>query len=1174
MEFTHLHVHTEYSLLDGSAKIDELVARAKELGMKALAITDHGVMYGAINFYKACKSAGIKPIIGCEVYVAPGSRFDRETVKGEDRYFHLILLAKNEIGYKNLCKIVTRGFTEGYYYKPRVDKEVLRTYSEGLICLSACLAGEVATHLRKEDYEGAKEAALEYRDIFGDENFYLELQDHYIDDQAIVNTGLLRMSKELGIPLVVTNDSHYIKAEDAEAHDILLCIQTGKTVADKDRMRYEGGQFYLKSAEEMYELFPYAKDALENTNKIADMCNLEIVFGEQKVPRFDVPDGMDAFEYLKKLCEEGLQNRYEVITDELKERLDYELETIKNMGFVDYFLIVSDFVKYAKSQGIAVGPGRGSAAGSVVSYCLEITNIEPIKLNLLFERFLNPERVTMPDIDIDFCPIRRHEVIEYVMNKYGREQVVQIATFGTLAAKMCVRDVGRALDLPYSLCDKVAKAIPAKLPDIKTVTIPIAMRYSNELRQMYDEDETVKKLLDMSIKLEGLPRHLSMHAAGVVIGREAIDEYVPLSKSGDDAVMTQYNMTTIEELGLLKMDFLGLRNLTVIQDAVRLIKENRNIDIDINNLDFNDKEVYDMLSAGKTAGVFQLESGGMTSFMKELKPSNIEDIIAGISLYRPGPMDFIPTYIKGKQNPENITYLHPKLEPILAPTYGCIVYQEQVMQIVMELAGYTLGRSDLVRRAMSKKKADVMEKERQYFVYGNEEQGVPGCVNRGVPENIANEIFDEMTDFAKYAFNKSHAAAYAVVAFQTAYLKCHYPVEYMAALISSVRENSTKVTAYVQSCRLMGIKVLPPDINKGRSNFSVSGDDIRYGLSAIKSVGDGVSDVISREVREHGEFTSLEDFAARLSNKEANKRTIESFICAGAMDSFGYKRSQLMAVYNEVIDKANKDRKDSVSGQMSIMDFLAPEEKKAFQIQYPDIPEFPLDELLAKEKEMLGVYVSGHPLDKYMDVIEKKVDIKSIDFIIEESDEDMVETEVDTEPKVTDGRRYNIAGTIDKVNIKTTKRGDTMAFITIEDLYGTLEVIVFPREYGNYKSIIREDAKVFITGNASVSEREAKLILSTMESLDDARYGMLDENREFWVCFKNLREYEKREGEFIEKLSQAKGKAVVKVQLSEERKIKQMGDRLRVKCDVAKELIAAMLGEKNVMVIDKNENTK
>lgn len=1174
MEFTHLHVHTEYSLLDGSAKIDELVARAKELGMKALAITDHGVMYGAINFYKACKSAGIKPIIGCEVYVAPGSRFDRETVKGEDRYFHLILLAKNEIGYKNLCKIVTRGFTEGYYYKPRVDKEVLRTYSEGLICLSACLAGEVATHLRKEDYEGAKEAALEYRDIFGDENFYLELQDHYIDDQAIVNTGLLRMSKELGIPLVVTNDSHYIKAEDAEAHDILLCIQTGKTVADKDRMRYEGGQFYLKSAEEMYELFPYAKDALENTNKIADMCNLEIVFGEQKVPRFDVPDGMDAFEYLKKLCEEGLQNRYEVITDELKERLDYELETIKNMGFVDYFLIVSDFVKYAKSQGIAVGPGRGSAAGSVVSYCLEITNIEPIKLNLLFERFLNPERVTMPDIDIDFCPIRRHEVIEYVMNKYGREQVVQIATFGTLAAKMCVRDVGRALDLPYSLCDKVAKAIPAKLPDIKTVTIPIAMRYSNELRQMYDEDETVKKLLDMSIKLEGLPRHLSMHAAGVVIGREAIDEYVPLSKSGDDAVMTQYNMTTIEELGLLKMDFLGLRNLTVIQDAVRLIKENRNIDIDINNLDFNDKEVYDMLSAGKTAGVFQLESGGMTSFMKELKPSNIEDIIAGISLYRPGPMDFIPTYIKGKQNPENITYLHPKLEPILAPTYGCIVYQEQVMQIVMELAGYTLGRSDLVRRAMSKKKADVMEKERQYFVYGNEEQGVPGCVNRGVPENIANEIFDEMTDFAKYAFNKSHAAAYAVVAFQTAYLKCHYPVEYMAALISSVRENSTKVTAYVQSCRLMGIKVLPPDINKGRSNFSVSGDDIRYGLSAIKSVGDGVSDVISREVREHGEFTSLEDFAARLSNKEANKRTIESFICAGAMDSFGYKRSQLMAVYNEVIDKANKDRKDSVSGQMSIMDFLAPEEKKAFQIQYPDIPEFPLDELLAKEKEMLGVYVSGHPLDKYMDVIEKKVDIKSIDFIIEESDEDMVETEVDTEPKVTDGRRYNIAGTIDKVNIKTTKRGDTMAFITIEDLYGTLEVIVFPREYGNYKSIIREDAKVFITGNASVSEREAKLILSTMESLDDARYGMLDEDREFWVCFKNLREYEEREGEFIEKLSQAKGKAVVKVQLSEERKIKQMGDRLRVKCDVAKELIAAMLGEKNVMVIDKNENTK
>ena len=830
--FTHLHVHTEYSLLDGSAKIKELVARAKELGMTALAITDHGVMYGAIDFYKACKAAGIKPIIGCEVYVAPGSRFDRELTKGEDRYYHLVLLAKNNTGYKNLSKIVSKGFTEGYYYKPRVDMEVLAEYSEGIIALSACLAGEVASNLRKEQYELAKEAALRHLEIFGKGNYYLEMQDHGIPEQRIVNAGIMRLTKETGIPIVCTNDSHYITADDAEAHDILLCIQTGKIVTDQDRMRYTGGQYYLKSAEEMAELFPYALEGLHNTMEIADKCNVEIVFGEQKVPRFDVPEPYDAYAYLCKLCWEGLERRYQPVTDELKTRLEHELTTIKNMGYVDYFLIVWDFIHYAKEHGIAVGPGRGSAAGSIVSYCLEITNIDPIAYNLLFERFLNPERVTMPDIDIDFCVNRRQEVIDYVVQKYGKEKVVQIVTFGTMAAKMCIRDVGRAMDLPYGLCDKVAKAIPTDLG----MTIPKALESSKDFRVLYESDPAVKRLVDMAIKLEGLPRHSSMHAAGVVIGREPIDEYVPLSRGSEDAITTQYNMTTIEELGLLKMDFLGLRTLTVIQNAVRHIEKNRHIKLDIDKLDFNDKAVYDMISAGKTEGVFQLESAGMKSFMKELKPNNIEDIIAGISLYRPGPMDFIPQYIQGKEHPEDVTYDTPELKKILTPTYGCIVYQEQVMQIVMELAGYTLGRSDLVRRAMSKKKEDVMKKERQNFVYGNETEGVPGCVNRGIREEVANKVFDQMIDFAKYAFNKSHAAAYAVVAYQTAYLKCHYPVEFMAALISSVKENAGKVSFYIQTCRTMGIQILPPDINKSEGDFSVDKDAIRYGLSAVKRV--------------------------------------------------------------------------------------------------------------------------------------------------------------------------------------------------------------------------------------------------------------------------------------------------------------------------------------------------
>ena len=833
MAFTHLHVHTEYSLLDGSCKIKELIDRAKELGMQSLAITDHGVMYGVIDFYKAAVNAGIKPIIGCEVYVAPESRFDREAGgQGDDRYYHLVLLAENDTGYHNLMKIVSRGFTEGYYYKPRVDKELLEKYHEGIIALSACLAGEVARNVTRGLYEDAKKAALSYEKIFGKGNFFLELQDHGISAQATVNQALLRMSEETGIELVATNDIHYINAEDAEPHDVLLCIQTGKKVNDENRMRYTGGQYYLKSEQEMRDLFRYAQQAIDNTAKIADRCNVEIEFGKTKLPKFSVPDGYTSEQYLEKLCREGLVRRYGEEASQVEKRLDYELGVIKKMGYVDYFLIVWDFIHFAKSKDIMVGPGRGSAAGSVVAYSLEITDIEPLRYQLLFERFLNPERVSMPDIDVDFCFERRQEVIDYVVEKYGKDQVVQIVTFGTLAAKNCIRDVGRALDLPYSLCDMIAKLIPAEL----NMTIDRALNVNPELRSHYDSDPQVKKLIDLSKRLEGLPRHTSMHAAGVVISQRAVDEYVPLSRGSDGAVVTQYTMTALEELGLLKMDFLGLRTLTVIQNAVNNVKRSQGIALDISNIDMNDSQVLASIGTGHCEGIFQLESAGMKNFMKELKPDSLEDIIAGISLYRPGPMDFIPRYLEGKNNPEKITYECPQLKPILEPTYGCIVYQEQVMQIVRDLAGYTLGRSDLVRRAMAKKKAAVMEKERQNFVYGNEEEGVPGCISRGIDEKTANHIYDEMIDFARYAFNKSHAAAYAVVAYQTAYLKYYYPVEYMAALMTSVIENSGKVSDYIQVCRKMGISIVPPDINAGEWDFSVRDGKICYALSAIKSI--------------------------------------------------------------------------------------------------------------------------------------------------------------------------------------------------------------------------------------------------------------------------------------------------------------------------------------------------
>ena len=897
MNFTHLHVHTEYSLLDGSNKIKEYVDRVKALGMDSAAITDHGVMYGVIDFYRAARAAGINPILGCEVYVAPGSRFDREAGSGDDRYYHLVLLAENNQGYSNLMKIVSKGFVEGFYYKPRVDLSLLEKYHEGIIALSACLAGEVARFLTRGMYEDAKKAALRYQDIFGKGNFFLELQDHGIPEQQNVNQQLLKMHRETGIELVATNDVHYTLAEDAQPHDVLLCLQTGKKLTDEDRMRYEGGQYYVKSPEEMERLFPYAPEALENTHKIAQRCHVEIEFGVTKLPKFDVPEGYTSWEYLNELCFRGLEERYQPVTEELKERLNYELSTIRNMGYVDYFLIVWDFIKYARDHDIMVGPGRGSAAGSLVAYTLGITQLDPIRYDLLFERFLNPERVSMPDIDVDFCFERRQEVIDYVRRKYGDDCVVQIVTFGTLAARGVIRDVGRVMDLPYAQVDTIAKMIPQEL----NITIDKALQMNPELKKVYEDQKEIHDLIDTAKRLEGLPRHTSMHAAGVVISQKDVSEYVPLSRASDGSIVTQFTMTTLEELGLLKMDFLGLRTLTVIQNAVHLIEQDAGVKLDMQHIDYNDKKVLDSLGTGRSDGVFQLESAGMKNFMKELKPQSLEDVIAGISLYRPGPMDFIPQYIRGKNRPDTIKYDCPQLESILKPTYGCIVYQEQVMQIVRNLAGYTLGRSDLVRRAMSKKKAAVMEKERQNFVYGNEAEGVPGCIANGISEQTANKIYDDMIDFAKDAFNKSHAAAYAVVSYQTAFLKYYYPVEFMAALMTSVIEMPTKVAEYIQVCRQMNIKILPPDVNRGAYGFSVDNGAIRYGLSAIKSVGRPVINALVEEREANGEYRSLKDFIERLTGT-VNKRAIENFIKAGALDCLEGNRRQKMLVYGQIVD--------------------------------------------------------------------------------------------------------------------------------------------------------------------------------------------------------------------------------------------------------------------------------
>ena len=1151
MSFTHLHVHTEYSLLDGSNKIKEYVSRVKELGMNSAAITDHGVMYGVIDFYKAARAAGIKPILGCEVYVAPGSRFDRELSYGDDRYYHLVLLAENNKGYQNLMKIVSKGFVEGYYYKPRVDMEVLETYHEGIIALSACLAGEVQRYLVRGLYEEAKETAYKYEKCFGKGNFFLELQDHGIPEQKTVNAGLMRMSQETGIELVATNDVHYTYAEDAEPHDILLCLQTGKKLSDENRMRYEGGQYFVKSEEEMRELFPYAAQAIDNTQKIADRCQVEIEFGVTKLPHFDVPEGYDSWTYLNKLCHEGLVRRYPDKHEELLPKLDYELSVIQKMGYVDYFLIVWDFINYARTHGIPVGPGRGSAAGSLVSYTTGITNIDPIRYNLLFERFLNPERVTMPDIDIDFCYERRSEVIDYVIEKYGKDCVTQIVTFGTLAARGVIRDVGRVMDLPYNFCDTIAKNIPNEL----NITIDKALTMNPELRSMYESDETVKRLIDMAKRLEGLPRHTSMHAAGVVISQKAMDEYVPLSRSSDGTITTQFVMTTIEELGLLKMDFLGLRTLTVISDAVKLVEKNHGIKIDVDNIDYNDKKVLDSIGTGRCDGVFQLESAGMKSFMKELKPTNLEDVIAGISLYRPGPMDFIPKYIKGKQNQDSIQYTCPELEEILAPTYGCIVYQEQVMQIVMRLAGYTLGRSDLVRRAMSKKKGDVMARERQNFVYGNEEEGVEGCIKRGIPEETANKIFDEMIDFAKYAFNKSHAAAYAVVSYQTAWLRCYYPVEFMAALLTSVITNPKKITEYINTCRVMGISILPPDINEGEVGFSVAGDSIRYGLAAIKSLGKSVIDVMTQEREANGKYKDLKDFMGRLTSKEINKRTIENLIKSGALDSFGKTRKQQMLVYPVVLEQVNREKKESMSGQMSLFDFFSEEEKKEYEMQYPDVGEYDDAQKLALEKDVLGIYVSGHPLEKYMDSIEKQTTARSTDFEPDEESGRAI---------VRDGQHYVVGGLISNITAKLTKNNQNMAFVTLEDLYGTVEIIVFPTIYQNVKPYLIEDNGIYVKGRASVSEESGKLIAEYIVPIDQIP-------KEVWIQTENIGEFTDKQQGLYKIIRKYPGKDEIVIFSKKEKAIKRLPayENISAKNDIFNEL-KSLFGEKNVKVREKS----
>lgn len=1087
-DFVHLHIHSEYSLLDGANRIKDLPVRAKELGMKAMALTDHGVMYGAIDFYKACKKEGIKPIIGCEVYVAPRSRFEKEP-NIDNKYNHLILLAKNNEGYKNLSKLVSLGFIDGYYYKPRIDLEILEKYHEGLICLSACLAGAVNQAILAGDMQKAEETALWYQNLFG-EDYYLELQNNGIKEQIMVNQKLVELGRKLNIPLVGTNDAHYLKREDAYNHEVLLCIQTGKRMSDIDRMRFETDELYVKSPEEMAEFFENIPEAIENTVKIADKCNVEFEFGHTILPNYEVPKEFPThYDYLKKLCQDGLVERYgENFSGEIKQRAEYELSVIEKMGYVDYYLIVWDFIHYAKSQGIPVGPGRGSGAGSILAYSIGITDIDPIKYGLLFERFLNPERVSMPDFDVDFCYERRGEVIDYVERKYGKDHVSQIITFGTMSARMVIRDVGRALDVPYAECDKLAKMVPMELH----ITIQKAMEQNRELREIYESNPDIKKLLDIAMALEGLPRQASTHACGIVITKEPVDTYVPLYVR-DGNISTQYIMTTLEELGLLKMDFLGLRTLTVIEDARKLVKKNRGIDVKFDP-EMKDPKVYKLWQDGNTVGIFQFESQGMTNFMKELKPDSLEDIIAGVSLYRPGPMDQIPRYIRNKQDPDHAEYTHPALKPILNVTYGCMVYQEQVMQIVRDLAGYSLGRADIVRRAMGKKKLDVMAKEREYFVYGKtDEQGnieIPGCIRNGIDEKSANKIFDEMAEFAKYAFNKSHAACYAVVAYRTAYLKAYYPAEFMAATLNSFLGNLDKVPYYIDECRRLGIEILKPDINKSYTKFTVDGGKIRFGLGSVKNVGIAAVDSIVKEREEKGNFTSFTDFCERVQGEAINKKCMESLIKAGTFSEFPQTRATLLASFEGILDTIQSSHKKGYEGQVTMFD-LGGEKEELEELKYTfqEEKEFSERELLSMEKEMLGLYITGHPLEKLRKEIERRTTISSMDMKqLQEIDSDKIQEKKNYQ----DGQFVKYAGIITSVKKKYTKNNKIMAFVTVEDLYGSCEIILFENCYQNCSNLLTEDNVVLVEGRLSIREdEEAKIVAREITEFGEVKRKIL-----------------------------------------------------------------------------------
>ncbi len=1160
MSFVHLHVHTEYSLLDGACRIDKIAEKAKAMGQSALAITDHGVMYGAVAFYKACKSAGIKPIIGCEVYVAPRRMADKEHGR-DNAYSHLILLCKNETGYKNLCYLVSMAFTEGFYIKPRIDWQILREHAEGLVCLSGCLAGEIPQKIIGGDYDGAKAKALELKELFG-EDFYLEIQDHGIREEKLAANGLIKLSRETGIPLALTNDAHYIEKSDAYYQDVLMCIQTGKTVDDDNRMRFETNELYLKTEEEMRALFPEQSEAADNTVIIAEKCNYDFEFGHYHLPRFKLPEGEnDSWEYLQKLCNAGFEKRYPN-RPELRKQLEYELDMIHRMGFVDYFLIVSDFIGFAKRNGIPVGPGRGSAAGSMVSYCLYITDVDPIKYSLYFERFLNPERVSMPDIDVDFCVNRRGEVIDYVNRLYGNDHVAQIVTFGTMAARLAVRDVGRALSVSYAETDAVAKQIPSG-PGALNMTIKEALSLSKPLREMYESKENpkYKQLIDVAQALEGMPRHASTHAAGVVITEKPVYEYVPLAKN-DESVVCQYQMTTLEELGLLKMDFLGLRNLTVLEDAIQLVRK-KEPDFRIEDVPDDDAGVFEMISAGRTVGIFQLESTGMTSVCTRLRPKSIEDITAIISLYRPGPMDSIPRFIECSAHPERISYKHELLRPILEVTYGCIVYQEQVIEIFRRLAGFSLGQADMIRRAMSKKKHKVIDAERVAFVHGDESRSIPGAVKNGVPEDVANSIYDEIIDFASYAFNKAHAVCYAIVAYRTAYMKHYYPQEYMAALITSVLENSGKVAEYIAECREMGIKLLPPDVNESDANFTVSGNDLRFGLAAIKGIGWGAIEGMVAERRENGAFTSFEDFCRRMNGKELNRRAIENLVKAGAFDSLGYKRKPLVSIVGTVLESITRADKDNVSGQLDLFGgFSNDEEDRQESIPLPDVGEYTPREKMSLEKEITGMYLSGHPMDEYRDIV-RRAGVTPIGAV-------MVDFASDDGPtQFEDGQSVTVAGIVSSTKTRTTKNNSLMSYVTLEDDTGVIETIAFQKVLDTSSAYLRDNCAVIMKGRISVrDEKEPQLMIDSVRPIEDIgaveatpRPKKIPENATLWVKLKTRDCAELKRIELI--MTMFPGRQQMIIYIADEKK--KIGTRCVIHPALIDELIE-MLGEENVVV--------